>query len=169
MVVLAAAATGRGRAQLLRSRDIVHLQLQLFFVSEESSAPFLLPFSYRSLAKMAETLLESLKSLSISAQNLVSHVASSSPDTWKNALAALTSDPSALPSSFEYTKTLVFKPKTAKTAKPVPVVVVARAETETSTSALGKQLNLKELRLATPELLQEFLGATKDDGEWRLS
>ena len=50
-----------------------------------------------------------------------------------------------LPKSFELIKTLVFKPKTAKTATPIPVVVIARDETETSSGALGKRLNLKEL------------------------
>ncbi|KAJ7444087.1 hypothetical protein B0H11DRAFT_2291350 [Mycena galericulata] len=45
---------------------------------------------------------------------------------------------------------------TAKTATPVLVVVIARDETETSSAAIGKKLNLKELRLASEDLLSEF-------------
>ena len=66
------------------------------------------------------------------------------------------------PKSFELTKTLVFKPKTAKTAAVVPLVVIAREETETSSSALGKKLNLKDLRLASADLLTEFFALDKD-------
>jgi prolyl-tRNA synthetase len=57
---------------------------------------------------------------------------------------------------------LVFKPKTAKTSTPVPVVVIARDETETSSGALGKKLNLKELRLASEDLLKEFFSLDKN-------
>ncbi|KAG1800638.1 uncharacterized protein BJ212DRAFT_1497976 [Suillus subaureus] len=72
-------------------------------------------------------------------------------------LAGLSITPSA-----SLIKTLVDKPKTAKTAIPVPVVVIAREETETSSSALGKKLNLKELRLASEDLLAEFFALDKD-------
>ena len=44
----------------------------------------------------------------------------------------------------------------------MPVVVIAQEETETSSAALGKKLNLKELRLANAELLKEFFGVDKD-------
>ena len=59
-------------------------------------------------------------------------------------------------------KVLVFKPKTAKSATPVPVVVIARDDTETSSSLLGKKLSLKELRLASEDLLSEFFSLNKD-------
>ncbi|KDQ10336.1 hypothetical protein BOTBODRAFT_36241 [Botryobasidium botryosum FD-172 SS1] len=59
-------------------------------------------------------------------------------------------------------KTLVFKPKTAKNATPVPVIVIADHKTETSSSALGKKLSLKELRLASEDLLKEFFSVDKD-------
>lgn len=97
-----------------------------------------------------------LKSLSITVAKVVSHPASTSPEAWKEALSASGSEHHA-------TKTLLFKPKSAKSAKPYPVLIVARAETETNTGALGKEINQKDMRLATPELLSEFLGATKDD------
>ncbi|KAG5219842.1 prolyl-tRNA synthetase [Salix suchowensis] len=66
------------------------------------------------------------------------------------------------PKSFELIKTLVFKPKTAKSATPVPVVVVAREETETNSGSLGKKLNLKELRLANEDLLKDFFSLDKN-------
>ena len=112
-------------------------------------------------AATLDSVMSSLKTLSISTANVITHAAASSPDTWKEALSAV--NPAT--GSYHHTKTLVFKPKTAKSAKPLPVVVVAKAETETNTAALGKEIGQKEMRLAAPELLTEFLGATKDDGE----
>ena len=59
---------------------------------------------------------------------------------------------------------LLFKPKTAKTATPTPVLVLSLDSSDYSSSALGKVLNLKELRLASDDLLQSTLGtANKDD------
>ncbi|KAH9983137.1 hypothetical protein BJV74DRAFT_887027 [Russula compacta] len=66
------------------------------------------------------------------------------------------------PNEFELLKVLVFKPKTAKNATPIPVVVVARDSTETNSSLLGKKLNLKDLRLASEDLLSEFFSLDKD-------
>lgn len=66
------------------------------------------------------------------------------------------------PKEFELIKTLVYKPKTAKTATPIPVVVIARDATETNSGAIGKKLNLKELRLAAGDLLTEFFALDKD-------
>lgn len=109
-----------------------------------------------------ESTIETLKSLSIAAENVVQHVKATSPDSWKEALSSALTQATG---SFQYTKTLLFKPKTSKTAKPYPVLLIARNDTETNTSALGKVLNLKDLRLAAPELIHDFLGATKDDGK----
>ncbi|TDL24630.1 prolyl-tRNA synthetase [Rickenella mellea] len=110
-----------------------------------------------------DAAIAQLASLSIKPQASVSHAATTSPASWREALSTATATPtSKMPDSYELTKTLVFKPKTAKSATPIPVVVVAREETETSSSALGKKLNLKELRLASPELLTEFFGVDKD-------
>ncbi|KXN89153.1 Putative proline--tRNA ligase C19C7.06 [Leucoagaricus sp. SymC.cos] len=88
----------------------------------------------------------------------VDHGNASSPQAWRDLLAAN----AASPKNFQLIKTLVYKPKTAKSATPVPVVVVARDETETSSSAIGKALNLKELRLASEDLLTEFFNLDKD-------
>ncbi|KAJ1645839.1 hypothetical protein IWQ61_010269 [Dispira simplex] len=61
------------------------------------------------------------------------------------------------------TKTLVLKPKAAKSAPTTPVVIVALEQTQTNLSALAKQLQVKEMRLANEDLLKEFFGVTKDE------
>lgn len=96
--------------------------------------------------------------LSIIPSASITHAETNSPASWREALLAT----SSAPKSFELIKTLVYKPKTAKTAIPVPVVVIAREETETSSSALGKKLNLKELRLASEDLLAELFALDKN-------
>jgi prolyl-tRNA synthetase len=105
-----------------------------------------------------ESITQSLSGLSIKPSVSVSHSETTSPATWREALNAT----STAPKSFELIKTLVFKPKTAKTAIVVPVVVIARDETETNSGALGKKLNLKELRLASEDLLKEFFSLDKN-------
>ncbi|KAI0305317.1 hypothetical protein B0F90DRAFT_1809084 [Multifurca ochricompacta] len=89
---------------------------------------------------------------------LIEHTPASSPVEWKGALLAAPN----VPKEFELLKVLVFKPKTTKNATPVPVVVVARDTTETNSHSLGKKLNLKELRLASEDLLSEFFSLDKD-------
>lgn len=91
--------------------------------------------------------------------SVVKHEPAATPAAWKSTLSTTT----GVPSSYALTKTLVFKPKTAKGAAPVPVVVVAHEETETSSGALGKKLNLKELRLAADDLILDFFQASKDN------
>lgn len=54
------------------------------------------------------------------------------------------------------TKSLVFKPKTAKTATPVPVFVFALHETSTPSNLIAKAAGVKEPRLARDDLVQEF-------------
>ncbi|RXW20597.1 hypothetical protein EST38_g5251 [Candolleomyces aberdarensis] len=105
-----------------------------------------------------EILAQALAALSISPTATISHEPTTSPAQWKEVISAN----AETPKDFELIKVLVYKPKTAKTATPVPVVVIAREATETNSTAIGKQLNLKELRLAAPELLQEFFGLDKD-------
>ena len=107
---------------------------------------------------MASSLNEKLKSLSIEPTTTIAHAETCSTATWKEALIASGS----APKSFEIIKTLVYKPKTAKTVTPVPVVVIARDETDTSSTAIGKKLNLKELRLASEDLLTDFFSLDKN-------
>jgi prolyl-tRNA synthetase len=105
-----------------------------------------------------DQVTQALAALSIKPTAAISHAATNSPASWKDALSADTSSPK----SFELIKTIVFKPKTAKNAAPVPVVVIAREETETASGALGKKLNLRELRLASEDLLSEFFALDKN-------
>lgn len=105
-----------------------------------------------------DQVTQALAALSIKPTATISHTATNSPASWKDALTADTSSPK----SFELIKTIVYKPKTAKNATPVPVVVIAREETETASGALGKKLNLKELRLASEDLLSEFFALNKN-------
>ncbi|KAH3683213.1 hypothetical protein WICPIJ_005826 [Wickerhamomyces pijperi] len=57
-------------------------------------------------------------------------------------------------------KTLVFKPKTAKTATPVPIVVLALTSTSTPSGLIASSANAKEPRLAKEEIFQEFFQTT---------
>ena len=111
-----------------------------------------------------ENTLSTLAALSIEPKGSLVHAAACDPASWKAALdGAPASTKAAVPSSYKITKTLIFKPKTAKTATPVPIVVIASDETDTkNSSALGKRVNQKELRLAGDDLIQEFFALDKD-------
>lgn len=108
-----------------------------------------------------DAVTQALLKLSIAPTATVSHAPTNSPQTWRAALEAS----AAAPASFELIKTLVYKPKTAKTATPVPVVVVTREATDVPSGALGKVLNLKDLRLASEDLLKEFFTLDKNSRE----
>lgn len=103
-------------------------------------------------------IVAQLSSINITTGKLVAHESSTSPASWRDALGKA----SDVPESYQLVKTLVFKPKTSKTASQTPLVVVAREETETSSSALAKKYNLKDLRLAPEDLLTSLFGVTKD-------
>jgi prolyl-tRNA synthetase len=105
-----------------------------------------------------QSVSQLLSVLSISPAHKVSHAATTSDAEWRKALDGA----SGAPEKFELVKTLVYKPKTAKTATAVPVVVVTREDTQANSGALGKKLNLKELRLASDDLLQEFFALDKN-------
>ncbi|TFK41600.1 hypothetical protein BDQ12DRAFT_599985 [Crucibulum laeve] len=105
-----------------------------------------------------DALAQSLAKLSLTPSATVSHDAADSPAKWRELLDTS----NAAPKGFELIKTLVYKPKTAKTATVVPVVVIARDETDTNSTVLGKRLNLKELRLASEDLLTEFFSLDKN-------
>lgn len=120
-----------------------------------------LPFTPASMSSL-DQITRALADLSIKSIATVSHGTTNSPASWKDALSANSSSPK----SFELIKITVYKPKTAKNATPVPVVVVAREETETVSGALGKKLNLKELRLASEDLLSEFFSLDKNSRKY---
>lgn len=105
-----------------------------------------------------DSVSQSFSLLKIKPTAEVVHAATTSDAAWREALQGA----EGVPDKFELLKTLVFKPKTAKTATPIPVVVVAREETQTNSGALGKKLNLKELRMAPEDLLKEFFALDKN-------
>jgi hypothetical protein len=110
-----------------------------------------------------ETTLATLASCKVEPHGSLSHAATTTdPSTWQSAIQNAPSSNATVPSNYKLTKTLVFKPKTAKSATPTPLVLIACEDTDTrATNALGKQLNLKELRLATDDLINEFFGVDK--------
>jgi len=111
-----------------------------------------------SLMSSLDQVTQALAALSIKPAATISHSTTNSHASWKDVLSADASSPK----TFELIKTIVYKPKTAKNVTPVPVVVIAREETETASGALGKKLNLKELRLASEDLLSEFFALDKN-------
>jgi prolyl-tRNA synthetase len=106
----------------------------------------------------SSSITQSLAALSIKPIAALAHADTNSPASWRETLAA---EPSA-PKPFELTKTLVYKAKAAKTTTPIPVVVIARHETDTVSGALAKKLNVKELRLASEDLLHDFFSLNKN-------
>lgn len=61
------------------------------------------------------------------------------------------------------TKTLIFKPKTAKSATPVPVVVFALLSTNTPSGLVAKAAGVKDPRLAKDDLIQEFFATSSSE------
>lgn len=103
-------------------------------------------------------VLESLSKLSITPKT-TSHEAAADNKTWSTALSA--ANPGF---DYQVTKTLILKPKTAKSATPTPVVAIALDSTETNVTALGKKLGLKECRFANEDFLQGTFAVAKDAG-----
>jgi hypothetical protein len=114
-------------------------------------------FAFMAKATVAD-IVSHLSSLNITPGKLLTHESSTSPSSWRDALAKS----SDVPRSYQLVKSLVFKPKTSKTAPQTLLVVFAREETETSSAALGKKFNLKDLRLAPEDLLNSLFGVNKD-------
>jgi prolyl-tRNA synthetase len=114
-----------------------------------------------------ETTLTALASCKIEPHGSLSHVAvTTDPSSWKSALQGAPSSAATVPSEYKLTKTLVFKPKTAKSAAPIPLILIASEETDTkATNALGKHIGLKELRIASDDLIKEFFGVDKSSRE----
>ena len=108
-----------------------------------------------------DAVTASLAKLSLTPAATVAHASATSPATWREALEAHAD----APKGFELVKTLVYKPKTAKTATPVPVLVIARESTDVPSGVLGKVINQKELRLASEDLLKEFFALDKNSRE----
>ena len=94
-------------------------------------------------------------------QHTISHAATTNAVTWKEALSSNTS---SAPAPYHLTKTLVFKPKTAKGQNTVLILVVALDDTPTNSSQISKAAAEKEARFATPEVVKEVLGVCVEEG-----
>ena len=104
-----------------------------------------------------EGITQTLSSLSITPAAALQHTPAPSPQAWRETLEAS----SSAPKSFDLIKIVVYKPKTAKTATPVPLVVIASEKVDYTAASIGRKLNLKEPRLGSEELLTEFFGVDK--------
>jgi len=141
-----------------RSLHLITSAKRVESVSKSAVSPLYRSRTFRTTTMSIENITQSLAALSIKPQAVVSHGATNSPATWREALEAN----SSVPKSFETIKTLVYKPKTAKTATPVPLVIIARENTDVVSGAVGKKLGLKDLRLASEDLLTEFFSLDKN-------
>jgi prolyl-tRNA synthetase len=90
----------------------------------------------------------------------VSHEATSNGATWKDALLATASTPA----DYLLTKTLVFKPKVAKSAVAVLIVVVALDSTATNAGQVAKAAGEKEARFAAADVVKDVLGVSVEQG-----
>jgi prolyl-tRNA synthetase len=114
--------------------------------------------------KVKEALNLSASTAAAIPMHLAEHTATHGPVTnaasWKEALATTTipAHPHVL------TKTLVFKPKVAKTQTAVLIMVVALDSTGTSASQVAKSAGEKDARLAAADLVQETFGVTIEQG-----
>ncbi|KAL4209915.1 prolyl-tRNA synthetase [Rhizopus microsporus] len=102
----------------------------------------------------SDAVLEILSKLSINVDP-ISHDPVLDTKTWAEKLSNLQTP------QYQTTKTLIFKPKTAKTAPVTPVFVIALDSTETNATALGKKLSLKDLRFASEDLLKDTFKTQK--------
>ena len=122
-------------------------QLSLFFRCEK----FILISSHSSSINFSQPTFTFFFDLFL----LLSLHSSSSIMALASSLAALSLATVADSSAVE-TKTVVFKPKTAKTAVPVPVLLFALQSTETPSNVLAKAAAVKEPRVAKEDLVVEF-------------
>lgn len=104
------------------------------------------------------TVIQLLSGLSISPKT-VSHEAVADNKAWQAALEKAQPDV-----KYNLTKTLVLKPKTAKSAAPTPLFILALDSSETNITAIGKSLGLKECRFANEDLLKETFNDDKTSG-----
>jgi len=89
----------------------------------------------------------------------VTHETTSSSQSWKDALTT-----ASTPKDYLLTKTLVFKPKVAKSAVATLIMVVALDNTATSAGQVAKAAGEKEARFAAADVVKEALGVSVEQG-----
>lgn len=93
-------------------------------------------------------------------RHAVTHSDTSNAATWQDALSTSKS----VPEGYLLTKTLVFKPKVAKSQTAVLIMVVALEDTATSAGQIAKAAGEKEARFAAADIVLETLGVTVAQG-----
>ena len=93
-------------------------------------------------------------------RHAVTHSDTSNAATWQEALSSITS----APEGYLLTKTLVFKPKVAKSQTATLIMAVALEDTATSAGQIAKSAGEKEARFAAADVVQEALGVTVAQG-----
>ncbi|EJT51495.1 proline-tRNA ligase [Trichosporon asahii var. asahii CBS 2479] len=124
------------------------------------STPKKLRVPYPAMAAVSDQeIISRLGKLNIAAPEVHKHAAVQGGAEWRAELDKIGQK------GVQLTKTLLFKPKTAKSAEPTPVLVVAKDDTETSSGPLGALLKLKDLRLAAADLIKQVIPSaeSKDD------
>lgn len=99
------------------------------------------------------TIEDQLKGLSLQGK-VLTHDAPANNDEWASILKSTNSSVK----DYALTKTLVFKPKTAKSQEPVPVVLIALNDSATPSSVVAKAANVKDPRMAAADLVASFFG-----------
>ncbi|KAI9225204.1 MAG: hypothetical protein DHS80DRAFT_20796 [Piptocephalis tieghemiana] len=100
-----------------------------------------------------------LQALSLS-PTLVHHSPVSDAASWSSALLSPASGSS--PQNHVLSKTLVVKPKAAKSALPTPVVIIALESSAVNLNAACKLVGAKEGRMASADLLVDAFGVPKE-------
>jgi prolyl-tRNA synthetase len=114
--------------------------------------------------KVKETLNLSGTSISLPSsfeKYSATHSPTTNAATWKDALAKASG---STPADFVLTKTLLFKPKVAKSEKTVLAMVVALNETATTAGQVAKTVGSSDARVATKDAVKEALEVTVEQG-----
>ncbi|KAJ2338961.1 hypothetical protein GGF43_006760, partial [Coemansia sp. RSA 2618] len=101
-------------------------------------------------------LVTKLKGLGLN-DSRIEHAPVADNLAWAKELATA----SGLPSNYVLTKTLVFKPKQPKSDPIAPVFVVIKDDKKADAKAIGNELKLKDLRLASDSVLSDIFQTAK--------
>lgn len=105
-----------------------------------------------------DSLVSCLEQLITDDLKLVEHQEVSNGATWASALQSTKDVP-----SHALTKTIVLKPKTAKSQTVVPIILAALETTSTPSGIAAKAVGSKEARMAAADLVEEVFGIPPTD------
>lgn len=95
--------------------------------------------------------------LDVTETGQITHAPATTATAWREALASASTVP-----THALSKSLLLKPKLAKTAEQVYILVVALEETDTPANPIAKHLSFKEARSAADDAIKAVLGVDKD-------